>query len=129
VDYAGAAKLMVAAMARGVRRYVMVSAMGANSPPEGDEVFAVYLRAKAHADRELQSSDLDWTIVRPGRLTDDRGTGHVSAGPSVERGEVTRADVAAVILAVLDEPRTAGVTFELVGGDTPIAEAVAGLSS
>lgn len=128
VDYAGAAKLIVAALARGVRRYVMVSAMGTTSPPEGDEVFSVYLRAKAQADRELQASDLDWTIVRPGRLTDDPATGRVTAARSVERGELARADVAAVLLAVLDEPGTAGVTFELVGGETPVADAVAALA-
>jgi uncharacterized protein YbjT (DUF2867 family) len=129
VDYAAAAKLVVAALARGVGRYVMVSAMGTTSPPDGNEVFAIYLRAKARADRELEQSDLDWTIVRPGGLTDDPGTGRVDAAPSVDRGAVPRADVAAVILAVLDEPGTAGVTFELVGGETPIAEAVAGLAS
>ncbi|MEA2368805.1 MAG: hypothetical protein QOH38_1523 [Thermoleophilaceae bacterium] len=129
VDYAGAAKLIVAALAGDVRRYVMVSAMGAASPPDGDDVFSIYLRAKAQADRELQASDLDETIVRPGRLTDDPGTGSVTAAPSVDRGEVSRADVAAVLLAVLDEPGTAGATFELVGGATPIAAAVAALAT
>ena len=129
VDYAAAAKLVVAAQGRGVRRYVMVSALGAAAPPDGDEVFAVYLRAKAQADRELASSSLDWTIVRPGRLTDDEPTGRVSAAESVGRGELPRADVAAVLLAVLDEPGTIGSTFELVGGETPIAEAVAGLTT
>jgi uncharacterized protein YbjT (DUF2867 family) len=128
VDYAGAAKLLVAALARDVRRYVMVSAMGTTSPPDGDDVFSIYLRAKAQADRELQASDLDWTVVRPGRLTDEPGTARVTAAPSVERGEIPRADVAAVLLAVLDDPRTAGVTFELVGGETPVAEAVATLA-
>jgi uncharacterized protein YbjT (DUF2867 family) len=127
VDYAGAAKLVVAAHAAGVRRYVMVSAMGTDPPPSGDEVFAIYLRAKARADEELRASGLDWTIVRPGGLTDDPGDGRVEVGESVGRGRVPRADVAATLLAVLDEPATVGVTFELVSGATPIAEAVAAL--
>ena len=129
VDYAAAAKLIVAAHAAAVTRYVMVSAMGTTSPPDGDDVFSIYLRAKAQADRELEMSGLVWTIVRPGMLTDDPGTGRVTAAPSVERGEIPRADVAAVLLAVLDESRSARVAFDLVGGETPIAEAVAGLSS
>jgi uncharacterized protein YbjT (DUF2867 family) len=129
VDYAGAAKLVVAALAKGVRRYVMVSAMGAGAPPSGDEVFAVYLRARAKADDELQASALDWTIVRPGRLTDDPGTGRIAAATSVERGEIARDDVAATLVAALDEPATIGVTFELVAGETPIVEAVAALTA
>src|SRR5437764_2719645 len=127
VDYAGAAKLIVAAKAKGVRRYVMVSAMGAGSPPPGDEVFAVYLRAKARADEELRRSGLDWTIARPGRLTDEPGTGRVEAGEGVARGEISRDDVAATLLAVLDERGTIGATFDLVGGETPIQEAVAAI--
>src|SRR5256714_3223829 len=118
VDYAGAAKLIVAARAQGVRRYVIVSAMGAASPPAGDEVFAVYLRAKARADEEVRRSGLDWTIARPGRLTDDPGTGRVQAGEGVARGEISRDDVAATLLAVLDERGTIGATFDLVAGET-----------
>jgi len=121
MDYGGAAKLMRA----GVRRYVMVSAMGAADPPaEGGDVFGEYLRAKARADRELAASGLDYTIVRPGRLTDDAPTGLVRIGERLSRGAIPRADVAAVLLAVLDEPRTAGRAFDLVSGDTPIAEAL-----
>ena len=126
VDYAGAAKLAVAALAAGVRRYVMISAMGTGSPPGGDEVFSVYLRAKAQADRELMASELDWTVVRPGLLTDEPGTGRVQAAASVERGEIPRADVAATLVAVLDEAGTVGVAFELVAGGTPITEAIKG---
>jgi uncharacterized protein YbjT (DUF2867 family) len=127
VDYAGAAKLIVAALAAGVRRYVMVGSMGADNPPTDDDVFSIYLRAKARADQELQASDLDWTIARPGGLTDDPGTGKIHAAPKVERGRIPREDVAATLLAVLDEPGTIGVVFELVSGDTPIGEAVAAL--
>jgi uncharacterized protein YbjT (DUF2867 family) len=128
VDYAGAAKLIVAARAAGVRRYVIVSSIGTREPPGGDEVFSIYLRAKARADEELRASGLDWTVVRPGPLTDDPGTGRVRAAEQVDRGEVPREDVAATLLAVLDDPGSTGVTFELVGGETPIPEAIAALT-
>ncbi len=124
VDYGGAAKLMATARAHGLRRYVMVSSMGANPDQEGDDSFAAYLRAKGKADSELQDSGLDYTIVRPGRLTDDPGSGRVSLGESVGRGSVSRDDVAAVLAAVLHEPATIGRTFELVAGETPIEDAV-----
>src|SRR4051794_6806767 len=121
MDYGGAAKLMRA----GVQRYVIVSAMGAADPPaEGGDVFGEYVRAKAKADRELQASGLDFTIVRPGRLTDDAPTGRVSVAERLDRGAIPRADVAAVLVAVLDEPRTVGRAFDLVSGETPIEEAV-----
>ncbi|MBI5105052.1 MAG: SDR family oxidoreductase [Solirubrobacterales bacterium] len=125
MDRDGAVKLLEAARAAGVDRYIMVSAMGAADPPGGDEVFAVYLRAKADADRALAQSDRAWTIVRPGLLTDDPGTGRVQAGPSVPRGPIPRDDVAAVLAAVLGDAGTAGATFEVVSGDVPVAEAVA----
>jgi uncharacterized protein YbjT (DUF2867 family) len=127
VDHGAAVKLAEAARAAGVGRYVMVSAMGTDDPPDGDDVFAVYLRAKARADRELMASDLDWTVVRPGRLTDDEGTGRVELARHVDRGEVPREDVAAVLVAVLDDDRTSGHVFELVGGDTPVHDAIGGL--
>jgi uncharacterized protein YbjT (DUF2867 family) len=121
MDYGGAAKLMRA----GVRRYVMVSAMGAaDPPPEGGDVFGEYVRAKAKADRELEASGLDYTIVRPGRLTDDPPTGRVRIAERLERGEIPRADVAALLAAVLDEPATIGRAFDLVSGDTPIDESL-----
>lgn len=128
MDYGGAVKLIRAAEEAGVRRYVMVSAMGAADPPDDGGVFGAYLRAKAAADRELAASPLDWTIVRPGRLTSDPGTGRITAGASVERGEIARDDVAAVLAAVLRTPSAIGVTFELVGGEAPIEEAVAALA-
>ena len=128
LDYAGAAKLIVAARARAIRRYVIVSAMGAASPPAGDEVFAVYLRAKARADEELRQSRLDWTVVRPGGLTDEPGTGRIQAAERLPRGSISRDDVAATLLAVLDEPGTIGATFDLVAGDVPIRDAVAAIA-
>jgi uncharacterized protein YbjT (DUF2867 family) len=122
VDYGAAVKLLGAARLAGVRRYVMVSAMGTDDPPRDDSGFSVYLRAKARADEALTASELDWTIVRPGSLTDDPPTGRVALARHVARGSVPRADVAAVLLAVLDEDRTCGHILEVVGGDTPIAE-------
>ena len=111
----------------GVDRYVMVSAMGTDDPPEGDDVFSVYLRAKARADRDLAASELDWTIVRPGRLTDEPPRGRVAAARHVERGEVPRADVAAVLAAVLADEDTIGRVFEVVGGDEPVETAISSL--
>lgn len=124
VDYGAAVKLIEAARAAGVPRYVMVSAMGTDEPPEGDDVFSVYLRAKARADRALMDSDLDWTVVRPGRLTDEEATGRVAAARHVERGGIPRDDVAAVLAAVLHST-PANTVFELVSGDVPVAQAVA----
>src|SRR5512133_399659 len=96
MDYGGAVKLIEAAKAKGISRYVMISSMGANPEQAGDDTFAVYLRAKGKADADLQASGLDYTIVRPGRLTDEPGTGRVEIGEGVGRGEVSRDDVAAV---------------------------------
>lgn len=128
MDLGGAVKLIEAAEAEGVRRYLIVSAMGAARPPaEGGDVFGEYLRAKAEADRALAASSLDFTIVRPGGLTDDALSGRVRIGTGLERGEVSRADVAAVLAAVLHADNTIGKTFELVAGETPIPAAVEGL--
>jgi uncharacterized protein YbjT (DUF2867 family) len=125
VDHEAAVKLRDAAEQTGVGRYVMISAMGTDDPPNGDEVFDVYLRAKARADRDVMASDLAWTIIRPGRLTDDPGTGAVTLARHVARGAIPREDVAAVVVAALDDPATAGHIVEVVGGATPIAEAFA----
>lgn len=124
VDYGGAVALLEAARKAGVDRYLMVSAMGTDDPPQDDEVFSVYLRAKARADNALMASDRAWTVVRPGGLTDDAGTGRVSLARHVPRGAIPRDDVAAVLVVCLDEPRTAGRVFEVVSGDTPIEEAI-----
>ncbi|WP_370419794.1 NAD(P)H-binding protein [Streptomyces sp. QH1-20] len=127
VDRAAASLFADAAEAAGVRRYVIVSSMGADrEPPEGtDPVFAAYLRAKGAADDDVRSrAGLDWTVLRPGRLTDDPGTGRVTLAESTGRGEVTRDDVAAVLAALLAEPDTAGRTLELIGGDIPVEQAV-----
>lgn len=128
VDYGAAAKSIEAAEAAGVRRFVMVSAMGTDDPPTDDSVFSVYLRAKARADAALMSSNLDWTVVRPGRLTDDPATGRVRLARHVPRGEIPRRDVAAVLAEVLANGHTVGRVLEVVGGDTPIPEAIGELS-
>src|SRR3954452_5198716 len=124
VDKGAAVMLADAAEAAGVRRYVMVSAMGTeNADPDSDEVFQVYLRAKQAADDDLRARDLDWTVVRPGRLTDDVPTGLVQVG-RLERGTVTRGDVAHVLAEVLESENTIGTTFDLLNGDLPVAEAI-----
>lgn len=125
VDYGAAVKLRDAALEAGVGRYVMISAMGTDDPPDGGEVFDIYLRAKARADRAVMDSDLAWTIVRPGRLTDDEGTGRVALARHVDRGEVPREDVAAVVLTALADERAVGRVVEVVAGDQPIGDAFA----
>ena len=128
MDLDGAVKLIEAARETGIRRYVIVSSMGADNPPaEGGDVFGEYLRAKAGADRALAASGLDYTIVRPGRLTDDPPTGLITIGDEFELRQIPRADVAATLAAVLRADNTIGKTFELLAGERPIEEAVAGL--
>ena len=123
VDLGAAVKLMEA----GVRRYVMVSAISAGRPGDWSEPMRPYYEAKAEADRRLEESGLDYTIVRPGGLTDGAGTGAVTVGTDLARGVIPRDDVAAVLLAVLETPSSIGKTFELVSGDTPVEQAVRGL--
>jgi nucleoside-diphosphate-sugar epimerase len=125
VDFGAAKRLVNAALRTGIRRYVMISSVGTDDPPEGEDVFAVYLRAKARADAEVRAAGLDHTIVRPGSLSDENGTGKVRIERHVPRGEITRDDVAEVLAEALHEPRTARRTFEVIGGETPIREAVA----
>ena len=125
MDRDGAIKLLEAARAAGVARYVIVSSVGAETPPEGDDVFSVYLRAKAEADRALAASDRAWTIVRPGRSPTIRAPGASGSSTEPFRGEVTRDDVAAVLAASCHEPRSAGATLYVNGGDVPVAEALA----
>ncbi|HEX8104766.1 MAG TPA: SDR family oxidoreductase [Solirubrobacteraceae bacterium] len=129
VDYGAAVKLVEAAMEHGVDRYVIVSSMGAGDPDAAPEAMRPYQRAKHEADEALKASGLAYTIVRPGGLTDDPATGRIAVAPSLgRRGSVTRDDVAATLVAVLDTPATAGLTFELLEGDEPIAAAVTALT-
>lgn len=124
VDRDGAIKLLEAARAAAVPGYLIISSVGAEDPPDGDDVFSVYLRAKAAADAAVEASDREWTIVRPGRLTDDAGTGHVRIDPDPIRGEIPRDDVAAVVAALLHDPRAARRILYLNGGEDPIEQAV-----
>jgi uncharacterized protein YbjT (DUF2867 family) len=125
VDRQGAVKLIEAAKEHGARRYVMVSAMGAADPESGSEAMQPYLFAKARADQTLQESGLDYTIVRPGSLTNESGTGRVEIAPSLgRRGEIPREDGARTIVATLERENTSGKTFEVLSGDTPIEEAL-----
>ena len=124
VDLGAAVKLIEAARSNKIRRYVMVSAIGVSHPESVSDQMRPYYDAKAEADRRLADSGLDWTIVRPGGLTNDPGTGRVRVGEDIGSGEVPRADVAATLAAVLQTDSTIGKAFDLLSGDTPIDEAV-----
>ncbi|MBD8702570.1 SDR family oxidoreductase [Frigoribacterium sp. CFBP9039] len=134
IDRDGAVLLADAAEKAGVGRYVMVSAIGtddfdparAELPAENDDdVYQVYMRAKSEADADLRGRDLDWTIVRPGGLTDDAGTGLVTVGTTVDRGTIPRADVAEIIATALIEGTAVKTQFEVVSGDATVSDALA----
>jgi uncharacterized protein YbjT (DUF2867 family) len=128
VDYEGAVKLVKAAEELGVRRYVIVSSMGAGDPASASEAMRPYQQAKHDADEALAGSSLDWTIVRPGGLTDEPAAGRVALAERLGRsGQVTRADVALVLLECLGADNTIRKTFEVLEGDVPVREAVAAL--
>ncbi|MFF5481360.1 SDR family oxidoreductase [Streptomyces sp. NPDC012935] len=125
VDKGAAVLFADAAVQAGVRRFVIVSSMGADPGHEGDEIFDVYLRAKGEADEYVRGlGALDWTILRPGALTNDAGTGLVRLEAHTGRGPVPRDDVAAVLAELLDTPATAGLTLELISGSAPVSVAV-----
>jgi nucleoside-diphosphate-sugar epimerase len=128
MDYGGAVKLIDAARELGVTRWIMVSSMGAGDPASASEAMRPYQQAKHDADEALASSGLDFTIVRPGPLTNEPGTGFVEAAARLGRGgEIPRDDVALVLLETLGAANTVGVTFELLAGETPAGEAVRAL--
>ena len=127
VDLGGALKLIAACEATGVARYLMVSAMGVDRPGLYGPEMKPYADAKREADDALRGSGLEYTIVRPGGLSDDPGTGRITVGTDLDRGQVSRDDVAATLVAVLDEPRTSGLTFDLLNGETEIPAAIAQL--
>ena len=125
MDYGGAAKLVDAAEKHGARRYLMLSAMGAADPEAGSEAMRPYLRAKARADEHLQGSTLDYTIIRPGGLTEEEGTGAIEAAEKLgRRGDIPREDVARTFAAALEDENTHHKTF-VTPHDTPALTLVA----
>jgi uncharacterized protein YbjT (DUF2867 family) len=128
VDYGGAVKLIHACHRQKVRRYLMISAMGVHDPAARGPEVRPYYDAKAEADQALTSSGLDYTIVRPGRLTNDPGTGRIEAAERLPRGgAIARDDVAATLLGCLEAANTIGVGFDLISGRMPIGDALASL--
>ena len=126
VDRDGAIKLMDAAKAQGVKRYVMLSSVAAGEPERGPEALRDYLIAKGEADNALQASGLAYTVVRPGQLTNDEATNHIRVAARFdEPGDISRQDVAKTLVATLDEDATIGKTFEVLKGDTPVTAALA----
>lgn len=128
VDRDGALKLIEAAKAKGIKRYIMISAIDVEKP-RGHEVFQVYLQAKAEADAALRTSGLDFTIIRPGGLLDEPGTGKVAIAPSLPMGLIPREDVAAVVKECLQNQAAIGVQFDLTGGEQTIKEALKGFTT
>jgi uncharacterized protein YbjT (DUF2867 family) len=126
VDLGGSLKSIEGAQRAGIRRFVQVSAIGVDQPVADDAspVWRAYVDAKRDADAALRDSGLDWTILRPGSLTDDPGTGGVTMASQVVRGSIPRADVAAAVVAALDNVGSTGGQWELVSGDVPVADAV-----
>lgn len=124
MDRDGAIKLLRAATTTGARRYLMVSGAGAEDPPDGDEVWEIYLRAKAEADAALAASDREWTIVRPGGLTDDPGTGSVRIDADPFSGSVPRDDVASVLVRLLSDSRSVRRVLYVNSGEQPIEQAL-----
>ena len=125
LDRDGAIKSVESAVRVGAGRFVIISSMGADDPPDDDETFSVYLRAKAAADEAVRRADIDAIIVRPGRLTDDDASNTVDIGTKVERGEIPRADVAAVLAELIEVADGVDATIEVVSGTLPIRNAVA----
>lgn len=123
VDRDGALKLIDACKANNIKRYIMISAMGLDKP-RGSDVFRVYQKAKKEADEALKTSGLDYTIVKPGRLTDHPGSGKIIVGKNLDNGEIPREDVASVLAAVLETPKTARMEFDLLSGNIPIDQAI-----
>jgi uncharacterized protein YbjT (DUF2867 family) len=126
VDRDASVLMADAAERAGIRRFVQISSMGAGAAPRAgtDETFAAYLRAKTEAEDDLRRRELDWTVLRPGGLTNAPGTGRVQLAASVPRGQISRDDVAGVVGALVTGGAGVGRTLELVAGDVPIAQAI-----
>ncbi|RWZ54473.1 SDR family oxidoreductase [Halobacillus fulvus] len=130
IDLDGAVKTIEAAKQSGVKRYIMISSFDTTREAiqEAPSSFSPYVVAKHYADDWLRRTDLDYTIIHPGMLTNDEGTGQVEAAETVDRGEIAREDVAGVILATLVNNSTVGKEFQVVGGSKAIEDAIANLS-
>ena len=126
VDRDGAIKFMNAAKSNGIKRFVIISSIGLDKP-RGNEVFRAYQRAKAEADEALRNSGLEYVIVKPGRLTDDKGRGLVEVHENLSGGEIPREDVARVLVEVIETPELKNIQFDMVTGDTPIEDAIKNL--
>jgi nucleoside-diphosphate-sugar epimerase len=124
MDRDGAIKLLAAARAVDAQRFLIISSVGVEKPPSDEDVFGVYLRAKAEADEAVRASDREWTIVRPGPLTDDPGTGRVRLDSEPFRGRVARDDVADVIAHLLPESRASRRVLYVSGGGAPVEQAL-----
>ncbi|MFI9449274.1 SDR family oxidoreductase [Amycolatopsis sp. NPDC052450] len=129
VDRAAAELFAAASERAGVRRHIQVGSMGADKWETADvpDDFRLYLKAKKAAEDDLRARDLDWTILRPGQLTNDEGTGKVLIAEATGRGPIPRQDVAAILVALLDDPSTAGRVLEAISGDTAISQAFSAL--
>lgn len=123
VDRNGAIKLIEAAKKNDIGRYVMISAMGLDKP-RGPEVFQTYLKSKKEVDKALRNSGLYYTIIKPGRLTDESGTGRIALAPELPKGEVPREDVAAVLAETLETDELSGYELCLTGGADPVEKAI-----
>jgi uncharacterized protein YbjT (DUF2867 family) len=126
VDRDGAINIIDAAETEGIERFVMLSSINADQPENSPEALREYLRAKGEADEYLRESDLTYTIVRPGPLTNESGTGRIRTGVDLDRDDIDipREDVARTLVAALGAESTYGETFELAAGDKPIEEAL-----
>jgi uncharacterized protein YbjT (DUF2867 family) len=124
VDFGGAVYSAAAASRAELDRFVLLSSMGTDQPPTDDDIHSVYLRAKARAESHIRASGLNYTIVRPGELTNDPPTGKARSGRNLDAATIPRADVAQVLLDVLDNESIIGRTFEITGGETRIKYAV-----
>ncbi|WP_053218810.1 SDR family oxidoreductase [Virgibacillus senegalensis] len=129
IDLDGAVKTIEAAKTAGVKRFIMISSFDTTREAiqAAPSSFAPYVAAKHYADEWLKNTNLDYTIIHPGALTNEQGTGEVKAATEVERGEIPREDVAGVIAATLENDSTIGKEFQVVGGSTTIKEAVSSL--
>lgn len=124
IDLDGAVKTMEAAEQQGISRYILVSAYGADQREKWSESIKPYYVAKHYADRVLFASDLNYTIIRPGGLKNEPGTGKIAVGTDLEPGSIPREDVARVIVASLQEEKTYRMAFDLIAGEHPVEDAL-----